>query len=369
MAQCSVSDLSAQAACFTCLPGGYILSLRLALWSQLLVAKGGTLPSIAELAASAACFLCLTPGQMQIARLQLLCNLLGGNVAYASSLPVDATVVDGDPLFPEIIIDSVNYSAPYQLGVASDLGGTSSVLSWTWPSTFTPTPMAFGQPIFPVTALYLQRATSVSNMPHNDSPFRIHDPFVGPNDIADGIAIALAQPGWTTIAQWSAPDLNSLPKTYTDPTGPNTFYSYRLIAFLGSGPSAIEMDWNVVTIVQPYTLTLCTTSQTCQPRLTWTAPQDLGLYITSWSHFSAAGACSAGCYRLDYNPASPLPLRYNVFKSYDGMTFNNVTTIDPAPTGAASWYDSDPTHNIAYRFQAVYANGSLIDSNTINASY
>jgi len=69
------------------------MALRLALWSQILVTKGGTLPSVQELVDRASCFLCLTTGEMAAIRLQLMCNLIGGNVIYYSSIPADPTNV------------------------------------------------------------------------------------------------------------------------------------------------------------------------------------------------------------------------------------------------------------------------------------
>lgn len=90
MARCNVDSLLAQANCFTCLPGGYFLPIRLALYSAILAEKGVTL-SVDELISRAKCFVCLPSGQQSILKLVLMCQIIGGNVLYFSDLPAPPT--------------------------------------------------------------------------------------------------------------------------------------------------------------------------------------------------------------------------------------------------------------------------------------
>ena len=82
---CDVNTLLSNAGCFSCLPAGFFLPLKLVLLSQILVARGGTLPSVADLLTSGACFSCLSQGDMQAIKLVLLCNILGGTDLFVGS--------------------------------------------------------------------------------------------------------------------------------------------------------------------------------------------------------------------------------------------------------------------------------------------
>jgi hypothetical protein len=72
---CNVNDLLADAACFSCLPSGFFLPLKLVLLEQILEDAGGEVPSIPTLLERGACFACLSDGEIKILRLQLLCNI------------------------------------------------------------------------------------------------------------------------------------------------------------------------------------------------------------------------------------------------------------------------------------------------------
>jgi len=97
--QCDTNQLLSTAGCFTCLPRGFFLPLKLVLLSQILAAKGATVPDIATLLAQGQCFACLSQGEIMAVKLQLLCNILGGNVLYTGSNDSQNTVV-----FTDIII-------------------------------------------------------------------------------------------------------------------------------------------------------------------------------------------------------------------------------------------------------------------------
>lgn len=93
MAQCNVTTLAQDASCFTCLPSGYFLPIKLALLVAILATKGVTL-SVDELLDRSKCFTCLAPGQQAILKLSLLCNILGGNIIYFGDIPVDSTNIN-----------------------------------------------------------------------------------------------------------------------------------------------------------------------------------------------------------------------------------------------------------------------------------
>ncbi len=195
----------------------------------------------------------------------------------------------GDPLAPPIVIGLVDYgNSDYQLTASANPNGPGTLLSWTWPTDFTPTPTSVYSPtppdkddpypVFPVTAYYLQRSTSATNMPFGPPNFDLHSGPVNTMTL-DEIATVLAQPGWTTIAQWGpGEDLHNLPtpnplpggdpsSTYIDPQPPSPVFNYRLIGVFnsinaygtyspaspGDGPDEhrIEIDWNVVTVSLP----------------------------------------------------------------------------------------------------------------------
>lgn len=143
---------------------------------------------------------------------------------YFGEIAAESTVVNGDPLAPSIIIEEVQYGlVPYALTATNDITTRATTLSWTFPSTFTPTPhYGDGKPVFPVVAIYIQRANAVWNMPW---PAPVND-----KTLAE-IATAVAQTGWTTIHTLGPiNDLNSLPTTYVDTTvPPNHIAIYRLI--------------------------------------------------------------------------------------------------------------------------------------------
>ena len=82
---CDPNTLLANAGCFSCLPSGFFLPLKLVLWSQILGTKGVTVPDVPTLLARAACFACLSPGQLQMIKLVLLCNILGGTDLFVGS--------------------------------------------------------------------------------------------------------------------------------------------------------------------------------------------------------------------------------------------------------------------------------------------
>ncbi len=174
--------------------------------------------------------------------------------------------IPGDPLAPSLIFNDVEYGlVPYELSIDE---GTQH-LHWNFFSTFTPTPTDGGNPIFPVTALYLQRSPNMFNMPNGESA-----PVVSAT--LSEIATSLAQSGWTTIQQWGpVADLNTLPLEFIDTVEPDHIWNYRLLFILnpfntfnplnpggGADDHRMEVDYNIASAVKKY---IFTQAGSCNP--------------------------------------------------------------------------------------------------------
>lgn len=80
MAQCDPKTLMASASCFTCVPPGMWMPLKLVLlsrWLKILNPSADT--SVQALMRNASCFTCLPPGLLGPLRLSLLCRIMAGS--------------------------------------------------------------------------------------------------------------------------------------------------------------------------------------------------------------------------------------------------------------------------------------------------
>jgi hypothetical protein len=302
------------------------------------------------------------------------------DLIYLGSQSQDPTIVQSDPAF--------TWGGTFEM-TATNSGNTGNAntsyittLHWTFPNFSTTARLVTEPPPLVLLQLILQRSSITRATPLSD----VGDG--GPSDMAD-VAYSLlpAHGAWTTlldlrpnfiagtsVSSGPLPANYPFPTSFQDNVGANTFYNYRLIAifsFPNNPPTFLEVDWNVVTVVTPFDFSANTSPSGIL--LSWKSPTLVVPYITNFTHAPCVPA-SCGCYRLDYQPpitSPPALLRYLVWKSYDGITFFNHVgaNIDPAPPGAASWYDSDCARNIWYYFQAQYSDGTLLDSSIIHASY